>query len=69
MNKPTNLGMLAARRRRMCNEYANTLLIHMHMLITHPIRPPLNMGNYNYFAHFQKVAATIMSIIQINNEH
>lgn len=65
MNKHTSPGMLAARRRRMCNEYANVLLQHMHMLVTHPIRPPLNMSHYSYFEHFKKVAATIVSIIQL----
>lgn len=68
MNRPTNTGMIAARRRRMCNEFAHALLLDVQWALTHPIRPPLNMGNYHYFADFQKVAATMISIIQFNNE-
>lgn len=56
---------IIARRLRMCNEYATTLLHLMRGLYQWPIEPPLTINDYRYFAHYQKIAATMMSIIQL----
>ena len=37
----------------------------MHGFYKHPIEPPYILDDYNYFAYFQKIAATMMSIIQL----
>lgn len=59
-----------AHKLRLCNELATNELQDMRILAARdiPIIPQLTMNHYSYFTRFQKVAATIMSIIQINNE-